>query len=235
MVLTTKDVEWLAEHYPTLVPSEDLSQIVGDLSFSAAYDEDNNDLSIIRSADDTPLGIVLTGTYPLLIKGGSADRLPKTYVTIENYPRGGERHFTISEAACLCGPSEEVHLIKGGMTIGKYIEELVIPFLYGQRYYDEYGKWPLPAYEHNTVGALQSYYQDGDPDTVGVTVATLRGVAKEDWPRIREMLVADQPPTDQLPCLICAGADPHGCHPEAWEGFKKLHNDLKASGLPVPE
>lgn len=237
MVLTTKDAEWLVEHYPTLVPSEDLAQIVGELSFSAAYDKENNDFSIIRSTDDNPRGIVLTGTYPLLIReaAAGAGRLPKTLIQTPDYPFSGERHFTVSKTACLCGPSEEVHLMQSGMPISKYIEELVIPFLYGQRYYDEYKEWPFPAYEHNTVGALQSYFQNGDPDTIGITVATIREVSKEDWPRIRAMLVASETPTDKLSCLICAGDNPHSCHPEAWEGFKKLHNDIRALSLSIVE
>lgn len=67
-LLTDTDLTWLRSAYPGLHPNKDSSEVRGVLRFTAAYDVATNGFSIIRSPGDTPPGLILSGSYDVLIK-----------------------------------------------------------------------------------------------------------------------------------------------------------------------
>jgi len=159
-MLVKNDIEWLRAEHPSLRVRKDLKQVSGKVRFVGSYDKDK-DLyytPIEFSKEVTLPGIVLSGEYEITIEENKAQRLPKFYIHDDNIRHTADRHFYNDESACVCGIIEELKHLEIGLSFRKYFEELALPFLYGQKYYDEYRKWPWKEYAHNLTGALESYY-----------------------------------------------------------------------------
>lgn len=240
-VLTSTDAAWLVDAYPSLVPSEDLSTVSGPLTFSAAYEPSSDLFAIIRSAHDNPPGIRFSGTYEILIKElldqpqQQRALLPRLYIQDQSFPFDSKRHFNAGpqRPACLSGPSEEARLIEEGYLFPKFLEELCIPFLYAQSYYDVHGKWPWAEYDHDALGALQSYSTSSCARALFITLwVNLRGQAV--WPRIHAILQSKTLPKGHMACLCQSGRPIRTCHPDVWDGLKKLYADTRAFKPELP-
>lgn len=237
-LLTDTDLAWLRRAYPDLHPNGDGTEVRGVLGFTAAYDAATNGFSIIRSPGDTPPGLTLSGSYDVLIKDIAdmqAKRwlFPRLYIQDEGFPFSPARHCTVGKSGCLCGSSEEVALLRQGYLFPKFLEELCVPFLYAQAYYDRDGHWPWPDYDHDILGVLQSYLVSGSLESLEFTLWwSLNGGAT--WPWIRAILRSKKRPQGHMPCFCEKGAPIRNCHPEAWEGLKKLYADVHASGRELP-
>lgn len=238
VLLTQAELDWLRTAYPTLTPNEDNTEIRGEIAFTAAYDAVSGQFSIVRPNAVEPPGLILTGTYDILIKDVVKMEtgrwlLPRLYLQDEAFPFCAERHFYVGRGACLCGPSEEAAILKNGYFFQQYLEELCIPFLYGQRYYDLHAQWPWPHYDHDTLGALESYLATGSPESIQFTLSwSLNAYAT--WPWMRAILSSKKRPKGHMPCFCDKGAPIRNCHPAAWEGLKKLYADVHASGVELP-
>lgn len=238
VLLTQAELGWLRMAHPKLAPNSDSTEIRGEITFEAAYDAPSAQFSIIRPNVAKPPGLILAGTFDVLIKDvvKMDERrwlFPRLYIQDETLPFCAERHFYIGKAACLCGPSEEAAYLKNGYFFQQYLEELCIPFLYGQLYYDLHTRWPWPYYDHDTLGVLQSYYVSGNPESLQFTLEwSLNG--RPNWPQIRAILSNKKRPKGHMPCFCEKGAPIRNCHPEAWEGLKKLYADVCARGVALP-
>lgn len=235
-VLTDADVDWLREHYPGLAASSDLSQVAGTISFSAAYDEGANGFSIVRAPGQRPPGEMYACRYEITIGDGAGvgarTRLPRLLVENAPFTWSADRHCS-GGPACLCGPSEEAAFARD-YDFRRYLEELCIPFLYAQSYYSKHGRWPWPAYEHDALGALESYNLSGDETALGLTINGFL-VFQPAWPLLRELLARPAKPFGHMLCLCGSGKPIRHCHSEAWDGLKKLYADVQRLNVDLPQ
>jgi hypothetical protein len=238
VLLNHAELGWLRIAYPKLAPNEDNTEIRGEISFAATYHAASALFSIVRpNAAELP-GLFLSGTYNILIKDVVTMEkarwlFPRLYIQDDAFPFCAERHFYAGKAACLCGPSEEAALLKKGYFFQQYLEELCIPFLYGQCYYDLHAQWPWPDYDHDTLGVLQSYLASGNLESIQFTLGWfLNGRAT--WPTMRAILSSNKRPKGHMPCFCAKGAPIRNCHPEAWEGLKKLYADVHSGEVMLP-
>lgn len=236
-LLPPAERDWLGAAYPKLACNDANTEIRGEITFRAAYDSTSAQFSIVRPHAAEPQGIILSGTYDILIKDVETTekgrcRFPRLYIQDDKFPFCAERHFYVGKGACLCGPSEEAAILKQGYFFQQFLEELCIPFLYGQRYYDIYAQWPWPYYDHDTVGVLQSYLANGNLESIQVTLRSLNIYAT--WPWMRAILTSKKRPKGHMTCFCKKGAPIRNCHPDAWEGLKKLYADVCASGAELP-
>jgi len=235
-MLAKNDIEWLATTYPHLVPDSDSKEVKGVIQFIGAYDATQNKFTLVGTEDDTvPDGVVLSGEYNVVIRENeSFERLPKFFVHDAALPHVASRHFyPRDESACVCGVIEEARLLKGGLNFRLYLEELVIPFLYGQKYYDEYGVWPWRDYAHDTAGALESYLFEGTPEFIPVILKRLR--AMPDWNMVKGILLNKDRPKGHTPCFCPQHDHLRRCHPDALEGIRKLYFDLREHSIKIEE
>lgn len=230
-MLSKQDITYLNAVFDSLEISEDQKKITGVLTFDAVYDPSKagNSFTIIGPDDGKKYtGTRLRGSFNVSIEmGWFPSGLPKL-VILENIPKEARRHFYTDESAlvaCVCGPVKELRFMKR-FNVKDYVETLVIPFLYGQLYFDNVKKeWPWKEYSHNTPGILESYHRDNGTDVLSDFVERLKLQGK-DWVRLETILYGRKQPKGHTPCFCSKGDFIRRCHPEAWEGVKKLYADI---------
>ncbi|MHB0914598.1 MAG: hypothetical protein ACYC5A_04240 [Thermoleophilia bacterium] len=100
----------------------------------------------------------------------------------------GDRHFFSNDGtACLCYKSEWRYFFTPGKSDVKVLlNDLVIPFFYGQSYFDKTGDWPFGEYSHDAPGMIQFYsrrLKEDDPITILGCIRILenKGTVKGHW------------------------------------------------------
>ncbi|RIK82250.1 hypothetical protein DCC62_00465 [candidate division KSB1 bacterium] len=234
-MLSKNDVEWLIATYPQLTPNSDGTQVQGVLPFVGAYDKASNKFTLIDPNDSSVhSGIVLFGSYTVSIeKNTEPDRLPRLYVHDDALLHVADRHFyPATKSACVCGIVEEARFLTEGFDFKKYLEEFVIPFLYGQKYYAKFSEWPWRDYAHDTAGVLESYFLAGAAEFLPMTLKRLRAMTF-DWERVKNILKSSKRPKGHLPCFCKRHDHIRRCHPDAWEGIKRLYEDIHKNNISV--
>ena len=183
-MLNESDEAWLRSAYPTLVRAGDA--VTGTIDFRASYNRDTNRFLILSDQlPDQAGGIALSGSFQIRIEErveDSTSQLPAVYVQgVDPIP---DRHVNPADtSACLCSPLEEREFLQPEFQFKVFLEQLVIPFLYGQLSYSSEGSWPWPEYAHGATGILESYSKLPDRNRVEQCLRQL--VRDASWPRIR--------------------------------------------------
>ena len=163
---STSDLEWLTRCFPSLVYDENANEIAGEIAFCAVYDSGIDRVRIGNDDAHQRLASFLCDSYSLRIDLNSIDRngWPRVY-------EAGGRHQAISTKHNV--DAIDLHFYPDGscclgirfsperfLTIERFIDELVIPFLYRLSYVDKNG--PLAAkkdlwgeYAHGDDGIRQ--------------------------------------------------------------------------------
>jgi hypothetical protein len=237
-ILTAGDAAWLGEHYPGLQPNEQLTEARGTLTFAAAYDALTDSFAIQRRPDQLLAGSLLTGTFIVVIRDDlkSHDEtrywLPRLHLEGQRYPNSAERHFNADGSACLHGPSEEAEFLRKDYEFLRFLEELCVPFLYGQLHVDQFKRWPWPTYNHDAVGVLESYAVSGRPESLPYSWVYLCN--KPSWPVLRAALTSRKRPHGHMPCICGSRAPIRSCHAQSWAGLKKMYGDMQTFRLTLP-
>lgn len=231
-MLTQSDDEWLRNNYSGLLASN--GAVSGTITFTASYDRDANKFFILGG--ETPDGarsVVLSGSFQIRIAertDKSTSQLPALYVQgVDPTPA---RHFgQADKSACVCSPFDEQDFLQPDLQFRVFLEQLVIPFLYGQLFYSSEGHWPWPEYTHGATGILEAYskIRDGSRAT-----DCLRLLAQDlNWKNICSAL-QQQPYIKGHTRCFCEKPDQiRRCHPSALEGARRLQQDLRALGIPL--
>ncbi len=226
LTLTTKDKEWLNKRYPQLSLND--SGISGILEFTAVYDDKSGSFFIIEGeTGNKPEGTQLSGKFKIELRersDTSLSRLPALF--IEGIDPIMDRHFNQRDKiACLCSPFEEEGFLIPEFRFAKFLEELVIPFLYGQAFYSANGHWPWSEYAHGATGLFESYFKEGDSGKANECVRKLS--LDKDWGEIKSVLGNKSGIKGHLPCF-CEKADfMRRCHPNALNGLRQLWRDIR--------
>jgi hypothetical protein len=114
------------------------------------------------------------------------------------------------------------------------LEQLVIPFLYGQSFYSKCHRWPWKEYAHNATGLLESF---DDLDTANVEelriFLDMLAADRDSWPHIRAVLQRNEV-KGHTPCFCPRRDHIRRCHPKALAGLRRLQQLVKRTSLPVP-
>jgi hypothetical protein len=229
--MTRQGYEWLEREYPGLTIVE--GEVSGHIEFTGAYNEQSGRFIPIRQEkSQQEQGVVLSGSFEILIRGSidpSTQELPSLYVQgVDHIP---DRHFNQTDsAACVCSPLETDEFLTPRFDLRRFLEELVIPFLYGQLFFDKYRRWPWPDYAHGATGLLESYFRN-DSDK---TVECLQALSQDSsWSKIKAALMKDKKLKGHMPCFCTRADHIRRCHPDAWRGLRKLHHDVKFARINV--
>jgi len=231
-MLNETDARWLYEHYPDLVIDGDL--IAGPIAFRASYSPKENCFRILDGAPAPGGAVALSGSFQIRIEeraDKSTSHLPALYVSdVDHTP---DRHFNQKDSsACLCNPLEEHEFTQPFFRFQPFLEQLVIPFLYGQIYYSAEGHWPWAEYAHGATGILEAYSKVSDSAHVD---ECLQQLAKDsNWPRIRAALRQEPFVKGHTPCFCTKMDHIRRCHPRTLDGARRLQQDIKAVGLRIP-
>lgn len=133
--------------------------------------------------------------------------------------------------ACVCVKQEERRRFPKGANLPHFIEELVVPYLFGLSHFDEHGKWPWPDYSHGALGIVE-YYADAADDPSKESIGGTLDLLKQDigW---REWSRQIRKPSAMRMC-VCGSRKPISrCHKRVWAGITKLNGDILELGLDV--
>jgi len=182
-------------------------------------------------------GVRLGGEFQveIIIPEGYPADLPEARLTDNSISRIMSRrslkskedlHVQLDNALCLCAPAKARALFPNGANLRGY-EELLSNFLYGLRYYEEFGRWPWGEHSHGLAGLLESCAERVlDP--------------KEEVDRINQICGNTDifsVPDERLGrrrCVCGSGREFQRCHPEALRGLRCLRAELKGCAVCRP-
>ncbi len=234
VMLTEKDKTWLSDKFPDLKVSAD--GVFGSIGFTATYNKEiGKFLRIGDDTNDTVGGIRLSGNFTIRIRQRtdlSNSSLPILEVgEVDPIP---DRHFSQTDkGACLCSPLEEDRFLLPRFEFEQYMEKLVVPFLYGQLFFNLEGRWPWSEYAHGAVGLLESYSKNPTHSKAKECLHKLSRDLKA-WREIKPILLRRSYVKGHTSCF-CIKADPmRRCHSDALEGIRLLQETINKYGIPLP-
>jgi hypothetical protein len=179
--------------------------------------------------------IITPYTYPsqlpfLIEIGGRTQAIAKKYGITDL--RQLHCNPRLHNMACLCAKQEEKIKFPPGSNLVVFINELVIPYLFGLSYFDKHGKWaPWGEYSHGGLGVLECHAEySGEITKQDIEEVTRILRADENWKECSKQL---RKPSGERFC-ICSSRKPFKkCHKKAWEGLQRLHSDIQKYGLNV--
>jgi hypothetical protein len=224
-IFTTEEISEVENRYPRLRAAEN-GVAEGVLDLHAVYDGEER-------RDEFQVRIVAPSDYPnsipsLLETGGRTAAIAAKY--------GIEDHRDLHRnpgtgRACLCVKQEERRRFPKGANLGHFLEELVVPYLFGLSHFEEHGKWPWPDYSHGTLGIVE-YYADAADDPCNELIGSTLDLLKQDigWRKLRRQI---RKPSAMRMC-VCGSRKPISrCHKDLWAGITKLNSDIQKLGLDV--
>jgi len=176
----------------------------------------------------------LEGSFNIKIE----ERKNKTYsnlpaLFVEGVDIIADRHInTYDKSACLCSPLEENEFLEPTFKFELYFEHLIVPFLYGQLFYNSEKRWPWSEYAHGSVGLLDSYLIISDSSKAKECQQKLAADIIN-WPRIRTALLQKSDIKGHTQCFCPKRDQIRRCHPNAWKGIQLLKNHLRMQGVTI--
>lgn len=224
-MLRSEDEEWLRATYPSLTRRG--NGLAGLVEFKAAYDSQSNRFVILeKSASDEVAGLALSGRFMVRIE----ERINATFsslpaVFLDDVEVTESRHFGHDRSACLCSPFEEGEFLRPEFQFRKFLEQLVIPFLYGQVFYDLKREWPWPEYSHGWTGLFEAYGELPGDASAEDCLKLLRRYPL--WQKIKDVLLQKPYIKGHTPCFCPKMDQIRRCHP-------KVHSEVLGaySGTP---
>lgn len=248
-VISDGEEGWVKANYPQLVfeGGRPPLRLVGSIDFGYAPSRPS---SLVRKMfGDADCRI--TDSYDIKI---SFDRLPPTYSMLPVIQEVGGRielvatrygitslsdaHISTDGTLCLCAPAEAHLYFSAGFTLEEYVNNIVVPFFYGQSFFERYGTWPWGTYSHGWLGVLESYAtvgNDSSPQSL-LELNRLIGFMGESElsKRVETTVHRLTRPHMGGPCMCGSGRRFRDCHPllfqplvKTWTMFQEQFHDQR--------
>lgn len=131
-------------------------------------------------------------------------------------------------SACVCASQERRRKFPEGSDLIVYVDDLVIPYLYGLSHYDKFQRWPWGERSHGALGSLEAYADISDPSNADITETLVMIRATPNWTVYHKQLKKISP-NKKCPC---SSERPFSlCHKDALVGLEKLAKDAKSLNL----
>ena len=217
---------WLVERYPELLCSGD--QIAGTIRFLAAFNKDRNQFQIIYPGETNLIGgVELRGTFSVTMKSLPTKGMPRVpELTIDGLTHSKDRHISQDGIACLCSPFIEGEYLLPELIGRRYLEELVIPFLYGQLHFDSHQCWPWADYAHGFMGLIESYTPVRSKEELVNRLPFLASYPAQ-WQSTRRLTSQRKAPSASSPCICGSNRRIGHCHPLALGRILAMRSDRK--------
>ena len=138
-------------------------------------------------------------------------------------------HQNMDGTACVCVKQIERQKFPSGSDLFVFIEELVVPYLYGLIYYEHHQRWSWGDYSHGSMGLLEFYADDTTPQTAESIADILPSIRKDpNWKEYHKQL---RKPSAERFCLCGSRKAFRKCHKKAWQGLVQLRNEMLRLGI----
>jgi hypothetical protein len=225
-VLEKGEEERLRSDHPGLLRTPD--GVAGIIAFTATYDQLSNQFQVLPNGSVEAAGdTILSVRFAVRIEERRDKRISSLpAVFVEGVDPIEDRHFSrMDKSACLCSPLEEGEFPDPKFNLTYFIERLVVPFLYGQAFYTQHGRWPWTEYAHGSVGLLEAYVNVHNPARA---TDCLRLLAQDgNWPKVKTALQQKPHMKGHTRCFCPKSDNIRRCHPRAWRGALQLQLDIQ--------
>lgn len=133
-------------------------------------------------------------------------------------------HRNRDGTACVCVKQIEKRKYPPGSDLFVFVEELVVPYLYGLIHYEYNRVWPWGDYSHGSIGLLEFYAEDATSQTMEDIMEIFPTIRKElNWKEYHKQL---RKPSAERSCLCGSGKPFRVCHKKAWLGLQHLRSEM---------
>lgn len=241
--LTIKENEkkWLRANYPTLKINKDRSGYVkmeGLLKFDMVFYPDDESYVIKPGPEHLTQGQRIQDEYQIeiILKNSEHSSLPQVYekggriVATAGSRKRDLRDLHINpdlgNVVCLCLNTEENDWLPNGFNLQDFFHNLVIPFFYGQSYFEKNEVWPYREYSHGVCGLLEGYLKRCD--ITKEKVQEFLGYLKKqkDWQLLQVRLDPKKEVKGHHSCICGSSNKFKNCHKDAFRGLWRLKEDI---------
>jgi hypothetical protein len=188
-------------------PSHIVKKMFGDASCSIG-DSYDIEISFDRHAPGCP-------PLPLIREVGSRIAMAGQRHGVSN-PL--DMHVSKDGYLCLCATPEVHRYLPKGFALNQYISNLVVPFLYGQVFFDRYGAWPWGTYHHGYLGLLESYVEVRNSKKAHPSSELdrlVQSIGREELSaRVDKIAIGRDKPHMRNSCICGSRKTFEKCHPE---------------------
>lgn len=244
--LSEEDKEWLKENYSNLeIHAEDgIEKISGILNFSMALLEGGKSY-IINPNPNIFCKNEITDQYQIQIelRRSEFSNLPQVFETgfrieriaIARNLKLVDLHINPNKSACLCiKPEEPLEF-----NVKDFFNNLLIPFFYGQSFFEKFNRWPWKEYAHGPWGLIEWVSSQGEMkfDILDDFLKNLkRSIKLKEEEKIKERVIWDNlkaflnPNTPFKGHNLCVCGKKElirRCHPDILKGIWKLKAEIE--------
>ena len=208
--------------YPRLLHTSP-SVIEGTLDMNAEYD-----------------GVVIADGFVVRITASNpnSDRLPalyevggRTQAIATKYGIRDHRdlHCNTDGTACVCVKQVERRKFPPGSDLIVFMEDLAVPYLYGLKHFERFGRWPWGDYSHGGLGLLEFSGEDREHLSESDIRELFKAFRREaNWKEYNKQL---RKPSAERKCPCDSGKPFSRCHGRAWCGVLQLRAEMQRLGL----
>lgn len=136
-------------------------------------------------------------------------------------------HLNSDSTFCLEAIQELERAFQDGFSIGKYVNQFLIPFLFEQTHFRLTGQWAWKPLPHFEAGPLEWYYLKGAQNSVDDAILTIRAIAATQTnPRDFLNIITKRQIKRLDRCFCRSGKAIIHCCPNSMYGYKKLRKVL---------
>jgi len=140
-------------------------------------------------------------------------------------------HRNHDGTACVCVKQEERTKYPPGSDLTVFVENLVVPYLYGLACYELNQRWPWPERSHGGLGLLEFYADDMSAQPQHEVEEVARLIRHE--PNWKEYHKQIRKPSGKRACLCGSSKSFEQCHPLAWRGLLRLNSEVRRRKLKI--
>ena len=231
-MITNADLDWLEIHYPGMIYIPASNILRGCLWFRMVYFPADGICEISpKSIVDSVSGIFIEDAYELDVEFDDTQSWAIVKETAERIKWSAGKwgkvladiHVYSDGSLCVCPKPEERLRFPNGFNIRDFFNNLLIPNLFYQSYFEKYGKEPWKGSSHGELGILESYNKFiTDKERLDYVVnCYIEGLS----PSLIKMITIDRKIDQNLSCLCGLNRRFQNCHVSAFVGLQKLHKD----------
>lgn len=232
--LTPEEVKWLKGNYPDLKFHNGTPPVIkGLFKFEAIYQKEN--------AQKYP---VIKGTYEIEIKLSSnpSSSLPEVRETggrissvISKLGKtSADLHVNPDKTVCLCPYTAEKRKLPNGFNLKDFFINLLIPYFYGQSYYEKNKEWPWGEYSHGELGLLEDYLENrGDGNNNELIVEFIENFKRIAFSDTCFALARKGKIKGHSLCFCNSNKRIRDCHNFSFRGLWHLKEDIKNNKIKI--
>jgi len=232
--ITPEEIKWLKDNYPGLKFYNGTPSVIkGLFKFEAIYQKEGRQkYPAIKDTYEIEIKLSsspLSSLPEVREIGGrisnAISRLGKT---------SADLHVNPDNTVCLCPYTAEKRKLPSGFNLKDFFNNLLIPYFYGQSYYQKNKEWPWGEYSHGELGLLEDYLENrGDGNNRELILEFIENFKKITFSDSYFALVKKGKIKGHTLCFCGSNEKIRNCHNFSFRGLWHLKEDIKNNKIKI--